>query len=84
MLSILCTYLPISVIMCLEAIESGHLPADILDDIPAKYVDGALICEVNLIYFWHALLLKATFKFQSIVLLKNLIFLRLHKFSTGI
>jgi hypothetical protein len=33
-------------IMCLEAIESGHLPADILDDIPVKYVDGALICEV--------------------------------------
>lgn len=29
------------------AIESGHLPADILDDIPAKYVDGALICEVR-------------------------------------
>jgi len=71
MLSISCTHLPISVIMYLEAIESGHLPADILDDIPAKYVDGALICEVNLTYFWHALLLKATFKFQSIVLLKN-------------
>ncbi|XP_014516407.1 uncharacterized protein LOC106774088 isoform X1 [Vigna radiata var. radiata] len=29
------------------AIESGHLPGDILDDIPAKYVDGALICEVH-------------------------------------
>ncbi|KAJ1401093.1 hypothetical protein SESBI_29103 [Sesbania bispinosa] len=29
------------------AIESGHLPGDILDDIPAKYVDGALICEVR-------------------------------------
>ncbi|RYQ89008.1 hypothetical protein Ahy_B09g095877 isoform C [Arachis hypogaea] len=29
------------------AIESGHLPADILDDIPVKYVDGALICEVR-------------------------------------
>ncbi|KEH21410.1 DNA-binding protein, putative [Medicago truncatula] len=33
--------------MCLEAIESGHLPGDILDDIPVKYVDGALICEVR-------------------------------------
>ncbi|XP_024639889.1 protein PHYTOCHROME-DEPENDENT LATE-FLOWERING [Medicago truncatula] len=30
-----------------SAIESGHLPGDILDDIPAKYVDGALICEVR-------------------------------------
>ncbi|KAK7275550.1 hypothetical protein RIF29_16669 [Crotalaria pallida] len=29
------------------AIESGHLPGDILDDIPAKYVDGAIICEVR-------------------------------------
>ncbi|KAG4379569.1 hypothetical protein GLYMA_16G010400v4 [Glycine max] len=29
------------------AIESGHLPGDILDDIPAKYVDGALICVVH-------------------------------------
>ncbi|KAK4269052.1 hypothetical protein QN277_022257 [Acacia crassicarpa] len=29
------------------AIESGHLPGDILDDIPCKYVDGALICEVR-------------------------------------
>ncbi|KAE9595880.1 hypothetical protein Lal_00030581 [Lupinus albus] len=29
------------------AIESGHLPGDILDDIPAKYVDGGLICEVR-------------------------------------
>ncbi|KAK7263189.1 hypothetical protein RJT34_30775 [Clitoria ternatea] len=33
--------------MCMEAAESGHLPGDILDDIPAKYVDGALICEVH-------------------------------------
>ncbi|XP_058743756.1 protein PHYTOCHROME-DEPENDENT LATE-FLOWERING isoform X1 [Vicia villosa] len=29
------------------AIESGHLPGDILDDIPAKYVDGSIICEVR-------------------------------------
>ncbi|XP_019443543.1 PREDICTED: uncharacterized protein LOC109356679 isoform X2 [Lupinus angustifolius] len=29
------------------AIESGHLPGDILDDIPAKYIDGGLICEVR-------------------------------------
>ncbi|KAG5071657.1 hypothetical protein JHK86_006868 [Glycine max] len=31
--------------MYLEAIESSHLSRDILDDIPAKYVDGATICE---------------------------------------
>ncbi|KAG5054558.1 hypothetical protein JHK85_007068 [Glycine max] len=31
--------------MYLEAIESSHLSRDILDDIPAKYVDGAVICE---------------------------------------
>lgn len=37
--------------MYLQAIESGHLPGDILDDIPAKYVDGALICEVSLFIF---------------------------------
>ncbi|KAF7843627.1 protein PHYTOCHROME-DEPENDENT LATE-FLOWERING isoform X1 [Senna tora] len=29
------------------AIESGHLPGEILDDIPCKYVNGALICEVR-------------------------------------
>ncbi|XP_039070098.1 protein PHYTOCHROME-DEPENDENT LATE-FLOWERING-like isoform X2 [Hibiscus syriacus] len=29
------------------AIESGRLPGDILDDIPCKYVDGTLICEVR-------------------------------------
>lgn len=56
--------------MFLEAIESGHLPGDILDDIPAKYVDGALICEVSLIYFWYALVLKVTNKFPFIILWK--------------
>ncbi|KAI4355402.1 hypothetical protein L6164_004181 [Bauhinia variegata] len=30
-----------------SAIESGHLPGDVLDDIPCKYVDGALTCEVH-------------------------------------
>lgn len=30
----------------LEAIESGRLPGDILDDIPCKYVDGTLVCKV--------------------------------------
>ncbi|GMH14207.1 hypothetical protein Nepgr_016048 [Nepenthes gracilis] len=30
-----------------SAIESGRLPGDILDDIPCKYVDGGLICEVR-------------------------------------
>lgn len=33
--------------MYLEAIESGRLPGDILDDIPCKYVNGALLCEVS-------------------------------------
>ncbi|GMQ08086.1 hypothetical protein CsSME_00051979 [Camellia sinensis var. sinensis] len=30
-----------------SAIESGRLPGDILDDIPCKYVDGTLLCEVS-------------------------------------
>lgn len=33
--------------MSLQAIESGLLPGDILDDIPGKYVDGTIICEVS-------------------------------------
>uniref|UniRef100_A0A6N2MU05 Spt20-like SEP domain-containing protein n=1 Tax=Salix viminalis TaxID=40686 RepID=A0A6N2MU05_SALVM len=33
--------------MYFEAIESGRLPGDILDDIPCKYVNGTLICEVR-------------------------------------
>jgi hypothetical protein len=33
--------------MHLEAIESGRLPGDILDDIPCKYVNGTLVCEVS-------------------------------------
>ena len=33
--------------MYFEAIESGRLPGDILDDIPCKYVNGTLICEVS-------------------------------------
>jgi hypothetical protein len=63
MLSI--TFHVLTFLFLLEAIESGHLPGDILDDIPVKYVDGALVCEVILVYFLHALLLKATFKFLS-------------------
>lgn len=35
------------IFMQLEAIESGHLPGDILEDIPCKYVDGTLVCEVR-------------------------------------
>ncbi|KAJ7951479.1 Transcription factor SPT20-like [Quillaja saponaria] len=31
----------------LSAIESGRLPGDILDDIPCKYIDGTLTCEVR-------------------------------------
>lgn len=30
----------------MEAIESGRLPGDALDDIPCKYIDGSLVCEV--------------------------------------
>lgn len=68
-------YLPsyFFVIMYLEAIESGHLPGEILDDIPAKYVDGSLVCEVNFIYFWHALLLKETFKFPLLLFCEKII-----------
>lgn len=35
--------------MHLEAIESGRLPGDVLEDIPCKYVDGTLVCEVRFI-----------------------------------
>ncbi|CAI0470787.1 unnamed protein product [Linum tenue] len=31
----------------LSAIESGWLPGDILDDIPSKYTNGTLVCEVR-------------------------------------
>ncbi|GAB2253541.1 hypothetical protein Droror1_Dr00006388 [Drosera rotundifolia] len=31
----------------LSAIESGHLPGDLLDDIPCNYIDGGVICEVR-------------------------------------
>lgn len=34
--------------MCFKAIECGRLPGDILDDIPCKYVDGIIVCEVSL------------------------------------
>ncbi|KAF5181649.1 Phytochrome-dependent late-flowering [Thalictrum thalictroides] len=30
-----------------SAIESGRLPGDILDDIPSKYFDGMLVCEIR-------------------------------------
>ncbi|XP_068663616.1 protein PHYTOCHROME-DEPENDENT LATE-FLOWERING-like [Aristolochia californica] len=30
-----------------SAIESGRLPGDILDDIPSKYFNGSLVCEVR-------------------------------------
>ncbi|KAL3632864.1 hypothetical protein CASFOL_025848 [Castilleja foliolosa] len=30
-----------------SAIECGRLPGDILDDIPCKYVNGTLVCEVR-------------------------------------
>ncbi|XP_019093621.1 PREDICTED: uncharacterized protein LOC104751088 isoform X1 [Camelina sativa] len=31
----------------LSAIEAGRLPRDILEDIPCKFVDGVVICEVH-------------------------------------
>ncbi|KAG2313193.1 hypothetical protein Bca52824_024750 [Brassica carinata] len=31
----------------LSAIEAGRLPSDVLEDIPCKFVDGAVICEVH-------------------------------------
>ncbi|XP_030464086.2 protein PHYTOCHROME-DEPENDENT LATE-FLOWERING isoform X2 [Syzygium oleosum] len=30
-----------------SAIECGRLPGDLLDDLPCKYIDGSLICEVR-------------------------------------
>ncbi|XP_022842611.1 mediator of RNA polymerase II transcription subunit 15a [Olea europaea var. sylvestris] len=30
-----------------SAIESGRLPGDLLDDIPCKYIEGTLVCEVR-------------------------------------
>ncbi|VFR00140.1 unnamed protein product [Cuscuta campestris] len=34
-------------VMLFSAIEAGRLPVDILDDIPCKYIDGAIVCEVR-------------------------------------
>lgn len=34
-----------------EAIESGRLPGSILDEIPCKYNEGALTCEVSNLFF---------------------------------
>lgn len=31
----------------LQAIEAGRLPGDILEDIPCKFVDGVVVCEVS-------------------------------------
>jgi hypothetical protein len=37
-----------------KAIEDGWLPGDVLDDIPSKYYNGSVICEVSNIYFlWY-------------------------------
>ena len=33
------------------------MPGDILDDIPCKYVNGAIICEVSIL-LWKALVSK--------------------------
>ncbi|CAI9766058.1 unnamed protein product [Fraxinus pennsylvanica] len=30
-----------------SAIESGRLPGDILDDLPCKYIEGTVVCEVR-------------------------------------
>ncbi|KAL6007378.1 hypothetical protein ACLOJK_032875 [Asimina triloba] len=32
--------------LALQAVEYGWLPGDILDDIPCKYIDGTIVCEV--------------------------------------
>lgn len=38
----------------LSAIEAGRLPGDILEDIPCKFVDGVVVCEVSYIqYYWN-------------------------------
>lgn len=34
-------------IIYVEAVETGWLPGDILDDIPSKFINGSLICEVS-------------------------------------
>lgn len=44
---LLLTCFPLCLWIHLEAIESGRLPGDILDDIPCKFVDGTLVCEVS-------------------------------------
>jgi hypothetical protein len=31
----------------LQAIEAGRLPGDILDEIPSKYYNGSVVCEVS-------------------------------------
>lgn len=41
-----------SVYLSLKAIECGHLPVDILDALPCKFVDGSVICEV-IIYLYN-------------------------------
>lgn len=41
----------------MEAIESGRLPGCILDDIPCKYIEGALTCEVSDMKFIDAIFL---------------------------
>jgi hypothetical protein len=33
----------------LQAIEAGRLPGDILDEIPSKYYNGSVVCEVSCI-----------------------------------
>lgn len=30
-----------------QAIESGRVPGDLLNDIPCKYVNGTIVCEVS-------------------------------------
>lgn len=32
---------------CEQAIDGGWLPGDLLEDIPCKYFDGCVICEVT-------------------------------------
>jgi hypothetical protein len=55
--------------MHLEAIESGRLPGDILDDIPCKYVNGTLVCEVSNSN-------KVTYLYQSMLCLVHSFFFK--------
>jgi hypothetical protein len=47
MITALCTVKSVGLRHHLQAIEAGRLPGDILDEIPSKYYNGSVICEVS-------------------------------------